>query len=258
MGVLFGLLLPFLGTCAGSACVFFQRKQIDARIQRMFSGFVAGIMVAASMWSLLVPAVKMSAGMEEFAFFPALAGFWLGILFLLFLDSFFLQLLPYKGKSWEKNNGNRKNTMLLLAVTIHNFPEGAACGAMLAGAVSEENVAAMAGAVTLALGIAIQNFPEGVIISLPMRSAGYSKIKAFTAGALSAVVEPIGAAAVLFLASAVTPVLPYLLAFAAGAMVYVAVKELLPEANAGGDSGLGVLTFAAGFAVMMVLDVVLA
>lgn len=257
MGIIWGVLIPFAGTTAGAACVFFLRKQISGNLQRVFTGFAAGVMVAASVWSLLIPAMDMCEDMGKMAFFPALVGFLLGIVFLLFMDN----LVPHLHVGSDKPEGSKSNlsrtAMLMLAVTIHNLPEGAACGAILAGVISGDGTVTMAGAITLAIGIAIQNFPEGAIISLPLRSEGNSRGKSFLLGALSGIVEPIGAIIAILLASVVTPILPYLLAFAAGAMIYVVVEELIPEANEGEHSNLGTIAFAVGFALMMVLDVAL-
>lgn len=257
MGIVLGLLLPFLGTTAGAACVFFLKKQINPNIQRVFTGFAAGVMVAASVWSLLVPAMDMCEDMGKLAFFPALLGFLLGILFLLFMDN----MVPHLHVGSDKPEGSKsslsRTAMLMLAVTIHNLPEGAACGAILAGVINGDGTVTMAGAITLAIGIAIQNFPEGAIISLPLRSEGNSRGKSFLLGALSGIVEPIGAILAILLASVVTPILPYMLAFAAGAMIYVVVEELIPESSAGEHSNLGTVAFAVGFALMMVLDVAL-
>jgi len=257
VGIIAGLLLPFIGTTAGAACVFFLKNKISINLQRVFTGFAAGVMVAASVWSLLIPAMDMSEGMGKMAFFPALVGFLLGIGFLLFMDS----MIPHLHVGSEKPEGRKsklgKTAMLMLAVTLHNLPEGAACGAILAGVLNGDGEVTMAGAITLAIGIAIQNFPEGAIISLPLRSEGHSKGKAFALGALSGIVEPIGAVIAILLAGIVTPILPYMLAFAAGAMIYVVVEELIPEGSAGEHSNLGTIAFAVGFALMMVLDVAL-
>lgn len=257
MGFFVALMLPFIGTTAGAACVFFLRKQIGMNLQRVFTGFAAGVMVAASVWSLLIPAMDMSADMGKLSFVPALTGFLLGILFLLFMDS----LIPHLHVGSETPEGKKSNlgrtTMLMLAVTIHNLPEGAACGAILAGVLNGDGAVTMAGAITLSIGIAIQNFPEGAIISLPLRSEGHSRWKSFSLGALSGIVEPLGAILAIMLASIVTPILPYMLAFAAGAMIYVVVEELIPEASEGEHSNLGTIAFAVGFALMMVLDVAL-
>ncbi len=257
MGTLIALMLPFIGTTAGAASVFFLRKQISTNLQRVFTGFAAGVMVAASVWSLLIPAMDMSADMGKLSFFPALVGFLLGILFLLFMDSLIPHLHVGSEKPEGKNCKLNRTAMLMLAVTIHNLPEGAACGAILAGVINGDGAVTMAGAITLSIGIAIQNFPEGAIISLPLRSEGHSKGKSFALGALSGVVEPIGAILAILLAAVVTPILPYMLAFAAGAMIYVVVEELIPEANEGEHSNLGTIAFAVGFALMMVLDVAL-
>ena len=257
MGVVLAILLPFIGTTAGAACVFFLRKQINMNLQRVFTGFAAGVMVAASVWSLLIPAMDMSEGMGKFAFFPALVGFLLGILFLLFMDSMVPHLHVGSKEPEGKKSSLGRTAMLMLAVTIHNLPEGAACGAILAGVLSGEGNVTMAGAIALSIGIAIQNFPEGAIISLPLRSEGHSRGKSFLFGTLSGIVEPMGAILAIMLASIVTPILPYLLAFAAGAMIYVVVEELIPEASEGEHSNLGTIAFAVGFALMMVLDVAL-
>ena len=247
-----------MGTAAGAACVFFIKKQISMNLQRVFTGFAAGVMVAASVWSLLIPAMDMSENMGKFAFFPALVGFLLGIVFLLFMDN----LIPHLHVGSDHPEGQKSNlgrsAMMFLAVTIHNLPEGAACGAILAGVLSGQGSVTMAGAITLTIGIAIQNFPEGAIISLPLHSEGNSKGKAFALGALSGIVEPMGAVIAIALAGIITPILPYLLAFAAGAMIYVVVEELIPESCEGEHSNLGTIAFAVGFALMMVLDVALA
>ena len=257
MGFLTALLLPFAGTCAGAACVFFLKDKIEPNLQRVFLGFAAGVMVAASVWSLLIPAMNMCEDMGKLAFVPALVGFLLGIGFLLLVDS----IVPHLHIGDEKPEGvpsqMRRSTMLMLAVTIHNLPEGAACGAIFAGILTGEGTVTLAGAIALSLGIAIQNFPEGAILSLPLKSEGKSKLQAFGMGALSGVVEPIGALAAIGLAAFVTPILPYMLAFAAGAMIYVVVEELIPEASEGSHSNIGTIAFALGFAVMMVLDVAL-
>ncbi|MBQ2803625.1 MAG: ZIP family metal transporter [Lachnospiraceae bacterium] len=257
MSILLALMIPFLGTMAGAACVFFVRNQISMNLKRTFTGFAAGVMVAASVWSLLIPAMDMSEEMGKMAFLPALIGFLLGILFLLFMDS----MVPHLHFGSDEPEGRKssfgKTTMLMLAVTIHNLPEGAACGAILAGVINGDGSVTMAGALTLAIGIAVQNFPEGAIISLPLKSEGHSKKKAFLLGTLSGIVEPIGAVVAILLASIITPILPYLLAFAAGAMIYVVVEELIPESSEGEHSNLGTIAFAVGFALMMVLDVAL-
>lgn len=257
MGVWIGLCLPFIGTTLGASCVFFLGKQIRSDLQRIFFGLAGGVMVAASVWSLLIPAIEMSGNWGKFSFFPALLGFSLGIGFLFLMDT----LIPHLHVGQDRPEGRKsslgKTAMLMLAVTIHNFPEGAACGAILAGALSEDSPVSMAAAIMLAVGISIQNFPEGAIISLPFRAEGKSVRYSFGLGALSGIVEPIGAILTIILASILTPVLPYMLAFAAGAMIYVVVEELVPEANAGGDNNRGTIAFAVGFALMMALDVML-
>ncbi len=257
MGIVLGLLLPMIGTTAGAACVFFLRKQIGPNVQRIFTGFAAGVMVAASVWSLIIPAIDMSESMGKLSFLPAMVGFLTGILFLLFMDNLIPHLHIGSDKPEGPKSGLGKSAMMMLAVTIHNFPEGAACGAILAGVINGDGGVTMAGAIALSLGIAIQNFPEGAIISLPLRSQGHSRLKSFGLGALSGIVEPIGAILAIILAGLVTPILPYMLAFAAGAMIYVVVEELIPEASEGEHSNLGTIAFAVGFALMMVLDVAL-
>lgn len=255
--VILGLLIPLVGTTAGAACVFFLKNQISPNLQRSFTGFAGGVMVAASVWSLLIPAMEMCEEMGRLAFAPALAGFLVGIFFLLLMDS----LIPHLHLGSDTPEGSQshlgRTAMLLLAVTIHNLPEGAACGAIFAGVINGDGTVTMAGALTLAIGIAIQNFPEGAIISLPLRSEGNSRLKSFVLGALSGVVEPVGALGAIALAQFTGAALPYLLAFAAGAMIYVVVEELIPEANQGEHSNLGTISFAVGFALMMVLDVAL-
>ena len=257
MGVLLGLGLPFLGTSMGAACVFFLKKGVQDGLRRLFIGFACGVMVAASVWSLLMPAIEMSGKLGKFSFFPALLGFMLGILALLAVDC----MVPHRHVGQEQPDGRKsslgKTTMLMLAVTIHNFPEGAACGAILAGALSDESPVTMAAAILLAIGISIQNFPEGAIISLPFRAEGKSLGASFGLGVLSGIVEPVGAILTIILASIVTPILPYMLAFAAGAMIYVVVEELIPEVNEGKDNNRGTLAFAIGFGLMMTLDVML-
>lgn len=255
--VILGLLIPLVGTTAGAACVFFLKNQISPNLQRTFTGFAGGVMVAASVWSLLIPAMEMCEDMGRLAFAPALAGFLVGIFFLLLMDS----LVPHLHLGSDTPEGSQshlgRTAMLLLAVTIHNLPEGAACGAIFAGVMNGDGTVTMAGALTLAVGIAIQNFPEGAIISLPLRGVGNSRLKSFVLGALSGVVEPIGALAAIALAGIIGSALPFLLAFAAGAMIYVVVEELIPEASQGEHSNLGTVSFAVGFALMMVLDVAL-
>lgn len=257
MKLILGVFIPLIGTSLGSACVFFLKGEISDKLQKVLLGFAAGVMVAASVWSLLIPAMDMSADMGKFSFVPALIGFLLGMGFLLLMDS----VIPHMHVGSEEPEGTKsklqKTTMLILAVAIHNFPEGAACGAIFAGVLTGETNVTMAGAIALSIGIAIQNIPEGAIISMPLRSHGVSKGKSFWYGVLSGVVEPIGAILAIMLASLVTPILPYMLAFAAGAMMYVVVEELIPETSEGGHSNLGTIAFAIGFSLMMVLDVAL-
>ena len=258
MQTFLGILIPFLGTTAGAACVFFMKKSLGDLVQRSLAGFAAGVMVAASIWSLLIPAIEQSAAMGTFAFFPALLGFWLGVLFLLALD----HLIPHLHVGSEQAEGPKsrlaRTTMMVLAVTLHNIPEGMAVGVVFAGMLSGSTGITAAGAFSLAIGIAIQNFPEGAIISMPLKSEGQmSRKKAFLYGTLSGAVEPVGAALTIALASVIDPFLPYLLSFAAGAMLYVVVEELIPEASEGEHSNLGTVGFAVGFVLMMVLDVAL-
>ena len=256
--VFYGILIPFLGTSFGAACVFFMKKEMGDRLQRMLTGFAAGVMVAASIWSLLIPAMEQVVDMGKLAFVPAVAGFWLGILFLLLLD----HIIPHLHRNSQRAEGPKsqlkRTTMLVLAVTLHNIPEGMAVGVVFAGMLSGSTGITAAGAFSLAIGIAIQNFPEGAIISMPLKSEGQmSRKKAFLYGTLSGAVEPVGAALTIALASVIDPFLPYLLSFAAGAMLYVVVEELIPEASEGEHSNLGTVGFAVGFVLMMVLDVAL-
>ena len=257
MEVFVGLLIPFLGTTAGAACVFFMKKTLGDLVQRSLAGFAAGVMVAASIWSLLIPAIDQSAHLGKLSFLPAFAGFWCGILFLLALD----HLIPHLHVGSEQAEGQKSNlsrtVMMVLAVTLHNIPEGMAVGVMYAGFLSDNPQITAASALALSLGIAIQNFPEGAIISLPLRAEGESKGRAFLGGVFSGVVEPIGAVLTILAAQLVIPALPYLLSFAAGAMLSVVVEELIPEMSQGRHSNLGTVFFAVGFSVMMVLDVAL-
>ena len=255
--VLLGLLIPFVGTAAGAACVFFLRRDLKLSVQRALTGFAAGVMVAASIWSLIVPAIEQSADKERLAFLPAFIGFWLGVLFLLLLD----HIIPHLHRSIDQAEGPKsrlnRTAMMVLAVTLHNIPEGMAVGVVYAGFVSGSANITAGGALALALGIAIQNFPEGAIISMPLYAEGKSKPKAFALGMLSGAVEPVFGALTVLLAGLVVPAMPYLLSFAAGAMLYVVVEELIPEMSAGEHSNIGVIAFALGFSVMMALDVAL-
>ena len=252
-----GLLIPLLGTILGSAFVFMLKEEMSARLQKSLLGFASGVMVAAAVWSLLIPAMEMTADRGALAVVPAAAGFLLGMGFLLLID----ELTPHLHLGTDKPEGMRshlsKTVMLTLAVTIHNLPEGMAVGVVLAGADSGQTGISLTSALAVALGIAIQNIPEGAIISMPMRAAGNSRGHSFLIGALSGAVEPRGALAVLMLASMLMPALPYLLAFAAGAMFYVVVEELIPEASGGQHSNHSTIGFALGFVLMMVLDVVM-
>ncbi len=251
-----GLLIPFLGTSLGAALVFFMKKELDIKLQNMLSGFAAGVMVAASVWSLLIPSIEMASDKGRLAFIPAAVGFCVGMIFLLILD----KLVPHMhlDESEEGLKSNlQKTTMMVLAVTLHNIPEGMAVGILYAGWASGSAQITQAGALTLALGIAIQNFPEGAIISMPLHSKGLSKGKACWYGILSGIVEPIAGLLTILLATHVMPILPYFLSFAAGAMLYVVVEELVPEMAEGEHSNLGTIMFMLGFVLMMILDVAL-
>jgi len=255
--VLLGLLIPFLGTTLGAAMVFFMKNKINDKAQKILLGFASGVMIAASVWSLLIPAIDMAEEQGIIAWIPASVGFLLGIVFLLVLDS----IIPHLHLNSEKPEGVKaklkKTTMMMLAVTLHNIPEGMAVGVVIAGALAGNSGITMAGALALAIGIAIQNFPEGAIISMPLKSEGVSKPKAFLYGTLSGIVEPIGAIITILLTNLVVPILPYLLSFAAGAMIYVVVEELIPEAQEGEHSNIGTIGVALGFVIMMILDVAL-
>ena len=257
MEAFWGILIPFLGTSLGAACVFFMKKTLSDMVQRSLTGFAAGVMVAASVWSLLIPAMEQSAGMGKLSFVPAVAGFWIGVLFLLGLDHIVPHLHVKSGQTEGPKSQLRRTTMMVLAVTLHNIPEGMAVGVVYAGYLSGSTQITAAGALALSLGIAIQNFPEGAIISMPLRAEGMKKGKAFCGGVLSGVVEPIGAMLTILAAQLVVPALPYLLSFAAGAMLYVVVEELIPEMSQGSHSNIGTLFFAVGFSIMMMLDVAL-
>lgn len=257
MELILGLLVPFLGTTLGAACVFFIKDEIHPLVQKGLLGFASGVMVAASVWSLLIPSIDMAEHMGKFSFLPAAIGFVLGILFLLLLDRIIPHLHMNESKPEGPKSELQKTTMMVLAVTLHNIPEGMAVGVIYAGLASGDSGITAAGAFALSVGIAIQNFPEGAIISLPLKSEGGSRRKAFCYGVASGVAEPIAAGVTILLTGIVTPLLPYFLAFAAGAMIYVVVEELLPEASVGEHSNIGTLGFAAGFLIMMILDVAL-
>ena len=252
-----GLLIPFIGTAAGAGCVFFLRRELSISLQRALTGFAAGVMVAASIWSLIVPAIEQSAKMGRWAFLPAFLGFWLGILFLLLLD----HVIPHLHRSIDQAEGPKshltRTAMLVLAVTLHNIPEGMAVGVVYAGLRSGSGEITAGGALALALGIAIQNFPEGAIISMPLCAEGASRQKSFRLGVLSGAVEPVFGALTVLAAALIVPAMPVLLSFAAGAMLYVVVEELIPEMSTGEHSNIGVVFFAVGFSLMMALDVAL-
>lgn len=251
------LMIPFLGTSLGSAMVFFMRGKMNAKVEKLLLGFASGVMIAASVWSLLIPAIELSKEQDIAGWIPAAAGFLLGIAFLLLLDS----LIPHLHKGSDTPEGMpaklSRTTMLVFAVTLHNLPEGMAVGVTLAGALLGNTGITLAGAFILSVGIAIQNFPEGAIISMPLRSEGTSRRRAFTYGVLSGIVEPLGGALTILLAECITRILPYMLAFAAGAMIYVVVEELIPESQNGKHSNIGTIGVALGFTLMMVLDVAL-
>ena len=257
LNVIYGVMIPFIGTSLGAFCVYFMKKDLSKGVERMLSGFAAGVMVAASIWSLLIPAIEESSGMGRLAFMPAVIGFWIGIGFLLLMD----HVIPHMHASTNEVEGPKsslsKTTMLVLAVTLHNIPEGMAVGAIYAGWLSGSEGITLGAALALSLGIAIQNFPEGAIISMPLRAAGMGKWRAFAGGVLSGAVEPIGGVLTVLATALIVPILPYALSFAAGAMIYVVVEELIPEMSEGEHSNIGVLSFAVGFTLMMMLDVAL-
>jgi len=257
MDVFIGLMIPFLGTTLGAACVFFMKKELSTPVQRALTGFAAGVMVAASIWSLLIPAMEQSADKGRLAFLPAAVGFWAGVLFLLLLD----HIIPHLHMNTDQAEGPKsklaKTTMMVLAVTLHNIPEGMAVGVVYAGFLSNNSTMTLGGALALSLGIAIQNFPEGAIISMPLHAQGKSKGKSFLLGVGSGAVEPIGGLLTILAAGFLVPAMPYLLSFAAGAMLYVVVEELIPEMSSGEHSNIGVIMFSFGFTVMMALDVAL-
>ena len=254
--VISAVMIPFLGTCIGSAMVFFMKGAMNRTLQRSLTGFAAGVMVAASVWSLIIPAMEQSEHMGKLAFFPAFVGVWAGFGFLLLLD----KLIPHMHLD-ESPEGIPcslgKSTMMVLAVALHNLPEGMAVGVVAAGWLTGSESISFAAALALSLGIALQNLPEGAIISMPLKSQGMGRGRAFGYGVASGSIEPIGAALTIALAPFVVPILPYLLAFAAGAMLYVVVEELIPEMSEGEHSNIGTVFFAVGFTLMMVLDVAL-
>lgn len=255
--VFLGILLPFIGTTLGSACVFLMRKKINKNVEKLLLGFASGVMIAASIWSLLIPSIDMAKESNIIPYIPASVGFILGMLFLLLLD----KLVPHIHLESTEPEGIKsslkKTTMLVLAVTLHNIPEGMAVGVVFAGMLAQNTGITLAGAFALSLGIAIQNFPEGAIISMPLKSEGMSKIKSFWYGTLSGIVEPVAAILTICLSQIVVPILPYLLSFAAGAMIYVVIEELVPEIKSEGSSSIGIFGVAIGFVLMMILDVAL-
>ena len=255
--VILGVLIPFFGTTLGAGMVFFLKKRMGAKLEKSLLGFAAGVMIAASVWSLLIPSIGMAEEQEVVPWVPAAAGFFLGVLFLLALD----MLIPHLHLDNEKPEGVKsslkKSTMLMLAVTLHNIPEGMAVGVVFSGLLAQDALISAAGAFALSIGIAIQNFPEGAIISMPLKTGGMSGTKAFLYGTASGVVEPIAAVVTILLTGIIYPALPYLLSFAAGAMIYVVVEELIPESQAGENTDIGTIGVALGFALMMVLDVAL-
>lgn len=252
-----GLMLPLIGTALGSCCVFFMKGQLNEKIQRALTGFAAGVMVAASVWSLLIPSMNHAEHMGKLAFIPAVVGFWLGVLFLLALD----HIIPHLHLNSSTTEGIKsklpKNTMLVFAVALHNLPEGMAVGAVYSALLAGDSSVTVSAALALSLGIAIQNFPEGAVISMPLCAHGTSKKRAALYGILSGVIEPVGALITIMLSTLILPALPYFLSFAAGAMVYVVVEELIPEMSVGKHSNIGTVFFAVGFSIMMALDVAL-
>jgi len=251
-----GIMIPFIGTTLGAGGVYLMTKGMNQKLQRALTGFSAGVMVAASIWSLLIPAMDHARHMGKLSFIPAAAGFWAGVIFLLILDKTVPHMHMDKQKEGMESSLG-KNTMLVLAVAMHNLPEGMAVGAIWAGIMSDNSSISVASAMILSVGIAIQNFPEGAIISMPLHSEGVSKNKAFGYGVISGIVEPLGALLTIMAARFVIPALPFTLSFAAGAMLYVVVEELIPEMSAGKHSNIGTVFFAVGFTLMMILDVAL-
>lgn len=257
MEIFWGLLIPFLGTTLGAGMVLLMKNKINKKIEKLLLGFASGVMIAASVWSLLIPSVDMAKTQNVVEWIPAAVGFLLGVIFLLILDSIIPHLHLHTDKPEGLKSKIQKTTMMVLAVTLHNIPEGMAVGVVFAGALAGNTGITMAGAIALAIGIAIQNFPEGAIISMPLKTEGMSKPKAFLYGTLSGVVEPIGAILTIALTNLVTPILPYFLSFAAGAMIYVVVEELIPESQNGKHSNIGTIGVAIGFVIMMILDIAL-
>ena len=255
--VIQGLMIPFIGTSLGAACVLFMTKELNVTIQKALTGFAAGVMVAASIWSLIIPAMDQCEGMGKLSFVPAFIGFWIGTAFLLLLDHVIPHLHMYANKAEGPRSDLTRTTMMLFAVTLHNIPEGMAVGVVYAGMLAGNTEITIGGALALSIGIAIQNFPEGAIISMPLHSEGVSRGKACLYGIISGAVEPVAALVMIVAASYLVPTMPYLLSFAAGAMMYVVVEELIPEMSEGDHSNIGVVMFAFGFTLMMALDVAL-
>lgn len=257
MSVALGILIPFFGTALGASCVLFMKKGLNDKLERALTGFAGGVMVAASVWSLLIPSIEQAEYMGVWSFLPAVLGFWAGILFLLLLDHIIPHFHIGSGETEGPKSKLQRSTMMLLAVTLHNIPEGMAVGVVYAGFLEGNVKITAAGALALSIGIAIQNFPEGAIISMPLTAQGVKKSKAFLGGVLSGIVEPAGAFLTILASGFIVPALPYLLSFAAGAMIYVVVEELVPEMSKGSHSNIGTLLFALGFSLMMILDVAL-
>jgi len=257
MNTFYGLMIPFLGTTLGAACVFFMKKELNPRVQKVLLGFASGVMVAAGVWSLIIPAIDQSENLGKFAFVPAAVGIALGMAFLLVLDTVIPHLHVHSDKPEGLRAKLKETTMLCLAVTLHNIPEGMAVGVVFAAILAEGSGITLAAAFALSIGIAIQNFPEGAIISMPLAGNGNGRLKSFFYGMLSGIVEPIAALITILLTAQIVPLLPYLLSFAAGAMLYVVVEELIPEASEGEHSNLATIGFAVGFILMMILDVAL-
>lgn len=257
MNILIGILIPFIGTTLGAACVFFVKNEMNGYVQKGLLGFASGVMIAASVWSLIIPSIHMSEHMGKYAFIPAAVGVMAGMLLLLAMD----KVIPHMHLGAEESEGIdvnlKKTTKLVFAVTLHNIPEGMAVGVVFAGVMCGDATISLAGAVALSIGIAIQNFPEGAIISLPLKADGNGKRKAFLYGTVSGAVEPIAAGITIAASNLLSPILPYLLSFAAGAMLYVVVEELIPEASEGEHTNIGTIGFGIGFIIMMILDVAL-
>lgn len=255
--IILSIILPFIGTTLGSFMVFFMKNKINEKFQKILIGFAAGVMVAASIWSLIMPSIDASSNLGDLSFLPAAIGFLLGMTFLLLLDTFIPHIHINSNEKEGVSTNLKKSTMLVFAVALHNIPEGMAVGVVLAGAYYGDSIITLSGALSLAIGIAIQNFPEGAIISMPLKEDGLSRKKSFALGVFSGVLEPIAALITIFLVSYITPVLPYVLSFAAGAMIYVVIEELIPESQAGKHTNIATISFAIGFVLMMVLDIAL-